>query len=100
MRVLALTLLLCACATGTSTEGDPLRPTSYRSAKTIAMLEQCLTSELAALGDVTTISMEGTKTVMVRDGKLTPMLIELAPPAVTVTTKIQRGSRHLIEGCL
>ena len=73
---------------------------SYQTAKSLPDLQTCLTDKLTGVGDVTALKMEGLVTLMIRDGERKPMLIDLAPPKVTVTTDFLRGTRKLVEACL
>lgn len=91
--VLALLLLISAEA------AEPVGA-SYQSAKSLPDLQKCLTDKLTGVGDVTALKMEGLVTLMVREGEGKPMLIDLAPPKVTVTTDFLRGTRKLVEACV
>ena len=63
-------------------------------------MERCLADALSTRGEVTSVNTGGVTTVMLRDGSEPPMLIDIAVPAVTVTTRMAYGTRRLIEGCL
>jgi hypothetical protein len=104
MRSILLALLLTPPAAN-PTANPPADPpqglgASYQTAKTLTALEQCLTDSLSKLGDVTSIQTEGTTTLMLKTTTETPMLIDLAPPKVTVTTKFSYGTRSLVKACL
>ena len=73
---------------------------SYKTRKSLQALEQCLTRRLSELGDVTAVEIAETKSLMFRIGDDRPMIIDLAPPAVTVTTKFALGTRKIVEGCV
>lgn len=73
---------------------------SYQTAKGLPELQKCLTDNLSARGDVTAVKIEGTTTLMLRDGQDEPMLIDLDPPSVKVTTRFPIGTRKLVERCL
>ena len=110
MQSILLALLVAAqAATAASapasdmgaSSGDSPQPSAiYKTAKTIPALEQCLTDSLSKLGDVTSIQTEGTTTLMLKTGTESPMLIDLAPPKVIVTTKFAYGTRSLVKACL
>ena len=86
---------------GASSVDSPQPPSAiYETAKAIPALEQCLTDSLSKLGDVTSIQTEGTTTLMLKTGTESPMLIDLAPPKVIVTTKFAYGTRSLVKACL
>ena len=58
---------------------------SYQTAKSVPDLQKCLTDKLTGVGDVTALKMEGYVTLMLRGNQGKPMLIDLAPPKVTVS---------------
>ncbi len=87
-------------ATTATIDQQPGPGASYQTAKTTSALEQCLTDSLSKLGDVTSIQTEGTTTLMLKTGTEAPMMIDLAPPKVTVTTKFAYGTRNLVKACL
>jgi len=87
-------------AATTSADQQPVPAAIYKTAKAIPALEQCLTDSLSKLGDVTSIQTEGTTTLMLKTGTEAPMLIDLAPPKVIVTTKFAYGTRNLVKACL
>jgi hypothetical protein len=88
--------------------GNPNSPTdppkgpgaTYRTSRSIPQLEKCLTESLSKRGDVTAIKMPDSTTLMYRETTQTPMLIDLEPPSVTVTTRFAYGTRRLVEACL
>lgn len=73
---------------------------SYQTAKSVPDLQKCLTDKLTGVGDVTALKMEGYVTLMLRGNQGKPMLIDLAPPKVTVTTDFLHGTRKLVEACV
>ena len=74
---------------------------SYQSAKSLPQLQKCLTDKLARIGDVTDVHIDGVTTLMVRESSADQaMVIDIAPPSVTVTTKFLYGTRKIVEGCL
>jgi len=73
---------------------------SYQSRKSLADLQKCLTDKLSEIGDVDAVKMEDSTTLVLRWGADAPMLIDLAPPRVTVTTRFARGTRKIVEDCL
>lgn len=97
MQILALTLVLA------SWSADPPQGpgASYKSAKSLPALQNCLTEKLTRIGDVTDLTVDGVTTLMVRENPGEPvMLIDLAPASVTVTTNFLHGTRKLVEACL
>ena len=97
---LILTLLLLHATTAFSaTTQEP--GITYHSTKALAALQKCLTDKLTDIGEVVAVkSDERTTTLVLRNIPDGPMTIDLAPPAVTVTSKPTSHTRHLIKACL
>jgi hypothetical protein len=100
MRAALFSILLAVCAITAPVAAKEVKPTVYRTAKAMEPLEKCLTENLATRGDVTAINEKGMITLLLRSEGQPPMLIDLAPPKVTVTTRLSYGTRGLIEKCL
>jgi hypothetical protein len=99
MRLLFLSLLLAAYAA--DPPADPQQAAaSYKTTKALAVIEQCLTDSLSKFGDVTAVKFDKSTTLMLRQGTEAPMLIDIAPPSVTVTTRFAYGTRSLVKACL
>lgn len=73
---------------------------TFQTKRNLPELEQCLTKNLSKRGDVTTFNADGVVTVMLRTGTDPPLLIDLDPPSVTVTTRMLHGTRQLIRSCV
>jgi hypothetical protein len=73
---------------------------TFETNKGLGELEKCLTDKLSQRGDVTAMQSDTSTTLMLRWGGEAPMLIELTPPKVTVTTRFASGTRWLVEQCL
>ena len=73
---------------------------SFTSKKNMAQLEKCLTDRLSQGGQVTSVPIENAKTLMYSTSDEPPMMIDIAPPAVRVTTKFAIGTESIIRGCL
>lgn len=71
----------------------------YQTSKTAAVVEKCLVEELADLGDQTLIRDAANTTLMIRNGQERPLLIEIEPPHVTVTTRAPAETQRRIERC-
>ena len=87
--------------------GGPEKPAAaphdatYKSAKSLDALEKCLTDKLSEVGEVVAVNIEqDSKTLVVRQERKEPMIIDLSPPSVTVTTKFMHGTRMIVESCL
>jgi hypothetical protein len=103
MQPIIPSLLLSAmAATPPATPAAPPEApvTTYQTGKSERALEDCLTRALSSRGDVTAIAAEGVTTLMFRDTTGRPMLIDLAPRSLKVTTSFASGTRHLVEHCL
>ena len=103
MRPVLLILLIAgpSIAAPEQPQAAPEQPeATFHTGKDLAALERCLTERLSKRGDVTSVNSEGYVTLMYREGKETPMLIDLAPPNVKITTKIAFGTGSIIKSCL
>lgn len=97
----ALMLMLSVgAALSAPAPATPQDNSTYETKKTLAQLERCLTKSLSKRGDVTTFNSEGMITVMLKMDDQQPLLIDLAPPKVTVTTRAPHGTRELIRACV
>lgn len=72
----------------------------FQTKKNLADLEKCLTDKLSRVGEVTSVPIEGVRTLMYRTTDEPPMMIDLAPPSVKVTTKFAIGTEPIVKGCL
>lgn len=73
---------------------------TFHSRKSLSQLEKCLTDRLSQLGEVTSVPIENAKTLMFSSSDEPPMMIDIAPPNVKVTTKFAIGTQPIIKGCL
>jgi hypothetical protein len=77
------------------------RPTAtFKTAKSMAALEKCLAQELSDLGDQTLMQEKETSTLMIRNGEGAPLLIEIKPPQVTITTRADLETRLRVQHCV
>jgi len=100
-----MVLMLMSIWLTAATPNQPATPeqrpgASYQSRKSLPDLQKCLTDKLSEIGDVTAVKMEDSTTLVLRWGADAPMLIDLAPPRVTVTTRFANGTRKIVEDCL
>src|SRR4051794_29284728 len=100
MQALIPSLLLMAMAETPPATPPEASGATYQTGKTERALEDCLTRALSPRGDVTAIASEGVTTLMFRDTTGRPMLIDLAPRSLKVTTNFASGTRRLVEHCL
>lgn len=74
---------------------------SFVSKKGLTDLQTCLTEKLSEIGEVVAVAPEqDSMTLLVRDNPDGPMVIDLTPQKVTVTSKFITGSQKLIKDCL
>jgi hypothetical protein len=95
-------ILMLSAASSLAPPAAAVQPdnTSFHTKKHLPELERCLTDKLSKVGDVTTFNADGIVTVMVRPNGGEPLLVDLNPPTVTVTTRVPYGTRRFIEACL
>ena len=72
----------------------------FQTKKSLSDLEKCLTEKLSQAGEVTSVPIEGVKTLMYRTTDEPAMMIDLAPPTVKVTTKFAIGTEPIVKSCL
>ena len=72
----------------------------FATTKTLSELERCLTDRLSKFGEVTSVPIEGMKTLMFRTTDEPPMMIDISPPVVTVTTKFAVWTKPIIQTCM
>lgn len=98
MVVTALLLLLAGPAE------DAGQPASYqrvfKTSKTSQALEKCLIGELSDLGDPTLIQEQGSTVLMIRNGQDKPLLIQIEPPKVTITTRAPPETQIRVKRCV
>jgi hypothetical protein len=100
MSALLLWLLL------TPTEATPAGPSenkvavSFKTSKTRPKLEACLYSELSDLGEATFMQNAAETILMVRNGAGPPLLVEIAPPTVQITTKASADVKSRVKRCV
>jgi hypothetical protein len=93
-------LLLTAPAASSPDPAEHRLGANYQTKKSLADVQKCLTDKLSELGDVDAVKMEDSTTLVLRWGADAPMLIDLAPSKVTVTTRFAKGTRPIVEQCL
>jgi hypothetical protein len=107
--MLILSLLLIAASdpppktsqpTVAASPAQPDVAATFQTSKTLPEVEECLTAKLSEFGEVTAVPIEGMKTLMFRTTDEPPMMIDIAPPTVTVTTKFAVWTRPIIQTCL
>ena len=97
MMLAVLLMLLLASDPAASSDEPRL---TYRSEKGLRQLQQCLTDRLRKRGDVTAVEAEGYISLVYNDGTHPTMVIDLAPPDVTVTIPVAYGTPSIVKSCL
>ena len=99
MRLVAFSLLIIM-SFGSQASSEDEVGASYRSAKSVPELQKCLTQKLSERGNVTAARIDGGITLLFQEENQEPMVIEVAPSSVKVTTRFVFGTRKLVEACV
>jgi len=74
---------------------------TFPTAKSVEAVQACLTDKLSEVGEVAAAQPErGSTILLIRGNPEGPMVIELTPQMVTVTTKLITGARAIIKACV
>ena len=96
-----ISLLLAADPTNPPPAPEPSPGVAFATAKAVDAVQACLTDKLSEVGEVAAMEPDrGSIILLVRGNPEGPMVLELAPAKVTVTTKFITGTREIIKGCL
>ena len=96
-----ISLLLAVDPTNPPAPPEQATGVVFPTAKTMEAVQVCLTNELSEVGEIAATQPERDSTILlVRGNPEGPMVIELTPAKVTVTTKFIDGTREIIRGCL
>ena len=98
MSALLLWLLLMPQETNSVAENKVA--VSFKTSRKLPTLEKCLYGELSDLGDATFMRSPGETILMVRNGEGPPLLVDIVPPAVTITTRSSRDVQSRVKRCL
>jgi hypothetical protein len=94
-------LLLAAPPTNLPAAAQQPSGVTFPTAKSVDAVQSCLTDKLSEVGEVAAVQPErGSTILLVRGNPEGPMVIELTPQMVTVTTKLITGARAIIKGCV
>jgi len=95
-------MLLAAAAMIAQDAPVPHSPgAQFQTKKNLADLQECLTRTMSDFGEVAALSVdENSTTLLIRDNPAGPMVIEVTPPTVTVTTQFIPGTRDLVRHCV
>lgn len=98
---LVLAAAALAGASDTPPEAHTIKPVTFKSAKSLVDLEDCLTAKLSEVGEVVSVRTDyGQATMVLRNVPGGPMTIDLAPPEVTVTSRFLPETRSLVAACI
>jgi hypothetical protein len=96
-----ISLLLAVDPTTPATPVQNPMGTTFPTAKSVEAVQACLTEKLSEVGEVAAVQPDrGTTILLIRGNPDGPMVIELTPQMVTVTTKLLTGARAMIKGCI
>lgn len=73
---------------------------AYTTTRTVPTIQKCLIGELSGLGEQTIMQMGDGAILMIREGQGEPLLIEIAPPKVTITTHSTADVRNRVQRCV
>ena len=73
---------------------------AYKTAKKVPDIQKCLIGQLAGMGEQTIMQMGEGVILMIREGQDQPLLIEIVPPSVTITTRSTLDVRSKVERCV
>ena len=101
MGGIPLSLLLGLWAPATAPDTTDLSyHRAYTTARTVPVIQKCLIGELSGLGEQTIMQMGDGAILMIREGQGEPLLIEIAPPKVTITTHSTADVRNRVQRCV
>ena len=73
---------------------------AYNTEKKVPEIQKCLIGQLANMGEQTIMQMGDGVILMIREGQDQPLLIEITPPSVTITTPSTLEVRSKVERCV
>lgn len=99
MIVWPLWLLLAAPASS-SARAQPNPATTFKTTRSLSALEKCLYEELSDLGDATFMRSPGETILMIRNGQARPMIVDITPPTLAITTRTSAEIRERVKRCV
>ena len=91
-----LALLLGVIST---TAAAQVKPVEFKTAKAMPDLEKCISTELLDLGDATFMRSPGDTILMIREGQGQPLIVEIAPPKISITTRASADVVRRVQRC-
>lgn len=96
-----ISLVIALLLANPALAGRADRPVSFPTTKSVATIRECLTDKLSEVGEVADLTREEDSTILlVRNNPEGPMVIELRPSSVVVTTRFISGTRKIIKDCV
>ena len=99
MDIAFVSMLLAAYAS--SPAAPQPHGATFHTKKSVSAVQKCLTDKLSEIGEVVAMNAEENATTLVlRESPDDPMIIEITPQSVTVTTRFIHGTRKLVQACV
>lgn len=73
---------------------------TFKTARTMPALEKCLYDELSDLGEATFMRSKDETILMIRNGQGKPLLVEITPPTVQITTRASMDVQARVRRCI
>jgi hypothetical protein len=93
-------LLLLSSLVAPGVDNELSYQRAYKTEKKVPEIQKCLIGQLADMGEQTIMQMGDGVILMIREGQDRPLLIEIAPPAVTITTPSSLDVRNRVQRCV
>lgn len=101
MGPVLLSLLLGLSAPAAAPDSTELSyQRAYTTTRTVPVIQKCLIGELSGMGEQTIMQMGDGAILMIREAQGEPLLIEIAPPKVTITTHSTADVRNRVQRCV
>lgn len=100
VATLSMLLLSVALAATEPTEPQPANEQSYKTSKSVPVIQKCLIGQLAGMGEQTIMESADGAILMIREGKDDPLIVEIAPKLVKITTPTTLDVRAKVQHCV
>ena len=100
MSALLIWLLLTPQEANSVTSAEKKVEVRFKTSRKLPPLEKCLYAELSDLGEATFMRSPGETILMVRNGEGPPLLVDIVPPAVTITTRSSSDVQSRVRRCV
>jgi|SRR3954468_787315 hypothetical protein len=98
-NVLATSISMVGAPDPTSASG-PSYQRAYKTSKSTESVQNCLREELADLGDQDWVFTEDSAILVIREGSLPALMIDIAPPNVTIRTRSAPETQIRVKRCV